>query len=577
MQLRRAIIIGLVLGHALGLTLSPGHVRAQSAGIVISQLQAGGAGSGHAGDEFIELYNGSAMPLSLDHWALQYRSGTASGDCTQSWSTKLTLPVGTIVMPQTYWLAAATGYLTTADGRFNAGLAGTKGAVRLIDSNGQPIDALAWGGASCGMGTSAPAPPDGQSLIRSASGYSGNNLADFSLQAVPAPRSSLTITPAPATYASVVLSEVLIDQSSFIELYNPNDVAVQLSAYGLTLGGSSYHFAPTTLASGAYLSVTSAASGLAPSVNGGQVSLTDPTGAVIDRSDSWPATNLGQSWALSDGGWEWSSQATPGAANQFPVIASPVDDPPASTPTETTPSIELSELLPNPSSTLNGSLEKFVELYNFGTEPVVLDGYSLRSGANLGNRSVLEHQTIGAGTYLSLPQSATHLSLAVGGSKVGLFDLKGNLVGESVSYGKAPLGQAYARFGDGWHWTVLPTPGATNILKAPSAQTVKSKTTTVKPSKSTKAKAATKAKKAKSTKAAKVKPVKARSAAFGSAATAPNGRWLLFILLGLTMIYISYEFRLDLQHYYYRCRRYLASRRASRRGPDDADDPGADQ
>ncbi len=405
MQLRRVIIIGLVLGHALGFTLSPGHVRAQSAGMVISQLQAGGSGSGHAGDEFIELYNGSDMPLSLDHWALQYRSGTAAGDCTQGWSTKLTLPIGSIVAPQAYWLAAASGYLTAVDGSFSAGLAGTKGAVRLVDSSGQQVDALAWGGASCGMGVSALAPPDGQSLLRAMSGYSGNNLSDFNLQASPQPRSSRSTVPAVIDYPILELSEVLIDQSSFIELHNANDVAVQLSAYGLTTGSSIYHLLPGNLAPGGYIAIPSSISGLIPNAIEGEVSLSDPTGAVIDRTDLWTSASLGQSWALSDGGWEWSLLPTPAAFNQFPVAVSPADTPPIITPPA--PALQISEILPNPSSSLNGGLEKFVELYNYGADAVVLEGYSLRSGANLGNRPVIDHQTIEPGAYLSLPLHLT--------------------------------------------------------------------------------------------------------------------------------------------------------------------------
>jgi hypothetical protein len=573
MQLRRAIIIGLVLGHALGLTLSPGRVRAQADGIMISQLQAGGAGSGHASDEFVELYNASAMPLSLDRWALQYRSGTATGDCTQGWSTKLTLATGVIVAPGTYWLAAATGYGVTADGRFSAGLASTKGTVRLLDTTGQQVDALAWGGSACGMGSSAPAPPDGQSLERLAGMNNGNNLTDFAIQASPQPRSSATVAVAPASYPVLELTEVAMGQSGFIELHNPNDTPVQTSAYGLTLADAVYHIVPGVLEADAYLLIPASLSGLTASGDGGQVRLTDPSGATIDRTDSWPTAIVGDSWALSDDvGWEWTSLPTPGAVNQFPAV--PPDDT-TTTPTPSapaSPSVELSEILPNPTTVLNGAMEKYVELHNTGTDAVVLDGYVLRSGANLGNHETIAQLTIQPGAYVALPLSVTHLSLAIDGSKVGLFDTAGNLVGETVTYGKAPAGQAYAKFSDGWHWTTLPTPGAANILVAPPAAVAKAKA--AKAAKGVKAKKAPAAKKIK---VPKTKLAKTTPASFATAAASPNGRWLLFILAGLTMVYISYEFRLDLQHYYYRCRRYLAARRQPGPKADGSDDPGADQ
>jgi hypothetical protein len=583
MDLRRAIIIGLVLGHALGLTLSPGRARAQVSGMVISQLQAGGAGSGHAGDEFVELYNNSSMPRSLDKWSLQYRASTATGDCTQGWSTKLTLPVGVVVAPQTFWLAAATGYLITADGRFAAGFASTKATVRLIDTAGQVIDALAWGGASCGMGASVAAPPDGQSLERSLGGYSGNNLSDFALQTTPQPHSSVTVIAAPMSYPSLEFTEVLVKpvtaaKDAYVELHNPNSAPVQVSAYGLVVDGVIYHLAPAVLAPDGYLAFTTAVTGLAPNASGGQVSLLDPAGITIDRSDVWAAATPGRAWALSDGGWLWTDTPTSGSANQFPPVTV-TDPPPNPVVIAPTLSIELSELLPNPSAVLNGDLEKYVELHNTGVNDVVLDGYSLRSGANLGNHEPIPHLLIKAGSYLALPFSLTRLSLAVDGSKVGLFDPSGNLLGETVSYGKAPSGQAYARFSDGWHWTTLPTPAATNVMVSSPITTATAKaakTTKV----STKMIKVVKAKRPASVlkqKVAKAKLVKASPAVFATTVNPPNGRWLLFILAGLTIVYISYEFRLDLQHYYYRCRRYIASRRKTGEDPQDVDDSGTDQ
>jgi hypothetical protein len=301
---------------------------------------------------------------------------------------------------------------------------------------------------------------------------------------------------------------------------------------------------------------------------GGQVSLSDPSGATIDRSDSWAAApESGDAWALSPDGWQWTNQPTPGAANQFPAAVIPDPTPPAVQTSLTT--VELSEIMPNPSAALNGTMEKFVELHNIGSDAVILDGYGLRSGANLGNHETIAQLTLQPGAYAALPLSVTHLSLAVGGSKVGLFDPSGNLVGETVTYGKAPLGQAYAKFADGWHWTSLPTPGAANVLVVPPAASVKAK--------AAKAAKAPKAAKVKKTKVPKLKLSKSSPASFAMAATAPNGRWLLFILAGLTMIYISYEFRLDLQHYYHRCRRYLRARRQAGRTPGSTDDPGADQ
>jgi len=58
MRWRILVVIGLLLGHSLGILLAPTAALAISGSVYISELQTGGSGTGHTNDEFIELYNG---------------------------------------------------------------------------------------------------------------------------------------------------------------------------------------------------------------------------------------------------------------------------------------------------------------------------------------------------------------------------------------------------------------------------------------------------------------------------------------------------------------------------------------
>ena len=570
MVLRRQLIVGIVLIHALGITLSPGHARAQEAagaGMVISQMQAGGVGSGHAGEEFIELYNTSVMPLSLDHWLIQYRSAGSVGDCTTGWSTKVTIPDGVVVPAHSYWLAAANGFLAAADGRFSAGLSGAKGTLRLLGSAGNSSDALAWGGSPCGNGASAVAPPDGQSLERRPVGgqvtggngsNTGDNLADFIVRSVPLPRDhSMPTDPITVTvYPVLELSAISFGPLAFVELHNPTTDSIQVSAYSLTVGGSVYHLPPASLAPDGYLAVTAATAKLAYQSAGGSVMLADPAGDTNDEV-AWSLGTDVSTYSKVDGVWGWT-----GGPPEAPIDAVPLPLP--------VPRLLITELLINPTLPLRDGVDEFVEIYNSGDADVDLEGYVLRSGSSLGNKAVLDYVIIAPGTYLALSAAVTHLPLANDGGRVALFDPQGAAVGSEVSYTKAPLGQAYAWFADGWKWTLLPTPGAVNILSAPVVAAALIKVAA--PKKAASAKAATaKVKAVAAPKAAKVK-----AAAFTTAASAPSGRWLLFVLGGLTMAYIGYEFRYTLQHSYYLCRRHFSARRTPGTPTAGPDGPGAD-
>ena len=105
----------------------------------------------------------------------------------------------------------------------------------------------------------------------------------------------------------------------YIELYNPNSVAFDLSGFGLQAGTTALHNftfpAGTSLPAQSFTAFYSADTGLSLSNSGGQVKLFDPLGNSISASDVYGKASDGQAWALANGTWYWTTKLTPGAAN----------------------------------------------------------------------------------------------------------------------------------------------------------------------------------------------------------------------------------------------------------------------
>lgn len=105
----------------------------------------------------------------------------------------------------------------------------------------------------------------------------------------------------------------------FIELYNPNDVSFDLSGFSLQVGITALHNysfpSGTQLPAHSFTAFYSAATGLSLSNTGGQVKLLDPFGNSISATDVYGTAKDGQTWALANGKWYWTTSSTPGKAN----------------------------------------------------------------------------------------------------------------------------------------------------------------------------------------------------------------------------------------------------------------------
>lgn len=349
----------------LGVFLACFRVDATAAtsNIMISQLQTGGAISGTASHEYIEIANNTDEDIDVTDWCITYASSTNTGigsdlACfrTASSSQRLYLLArGSVRLGSSEFTAANPSLVI--DATFRGTLSGTGGHVNVVDSDRTIIDRIGWGTAQYPEGTVAIAPPGGQVLQRKSTGSSyqdtQNNQVDFVLAALSESASAglyeavdvcLNQTvfpglqesvpegyevdqfgmcqpiPEPPECTGVVISEILPNPSGvdtgyeYIELYNTTAEAVVMEPCQLFVDETSYVFTET-IAAYSYLLVRSMN---LPNSNGAVVRLitTDTEEAVTYPPDL--ADN--ETWALLPGGWQVTNQKSPAAAN-VPYIA----------------------------------------------------------------------------------------------------------------------------------------------------------------------------------------------------------------------------------------------------------------
>ena len=123
-------------------------------------------------------------------------------------------------------------------------------------------------------------------------------------------------------------------KDEFIELYNPNDTAFDLSGFSLEAGTTAVHtfYLPggTSLSPKSFTTFYAGDTGLILSNTAGQARLLNQAGVLVSSTDEYESAKDGQSWALANGSWYWTITVTPGGNN---VISQP-GAPKAKTPSQ---------------------------------------------------------------------------------------------------------------------------------------------------------------------------------------------------------------------------------------------------
>ena len=180
-------------------------------GLVISQVYGGGGNSGATlRNDFIELFNGSGAPVSLDGWSVQY--ARFDGSSWQATPLSGTLEAGRYYLVQEAAGTGGTAALPTPDAIGSIPLSATNGKVALVSTSGplagtcpleDSVDFVGYGpSANCFEG-SGPTEvlANTTAALRNGGGLvdTDDNAADFHVGA-PAPRNSAS--PPPSTGGS---------------------------------------------------------------------------------------------------------------------------------------------------------------------------------------------------------------------------------------------------------------------------------------------------------------------------------------------------------------------------------------
>lgn len=248
----------------------------------------------------------------------------------------------------------------------------------------------------------------------------------------------------------------------FIELYNAGSEAVLLDGWKLrkqtsTGTESSIRILPvgTTIDPGEYFLWATTSGGFNGEVSAdvsSSATISEGNTVILKRSDDSmvdsvvckePEGKNAIAYSEDDKVWKWVVVGTPGSKNIFDPI----------TPIVGLETLQLTELFPDPKEASDSEGE-FVEIYNYGTEEISLDGWNLSDGSSEKSLSGILQSKEYKAFYktVSLNNSGDKISLESPGKKV--IDL--------VQYEEAKEGWSHALNGRDWQWTPIVTPNKEN-------------------------------------------------------------------------------------------------------------------
>jgi hypothetical protein len=275
-----------------------------------------------------------------------------------------------------------------------------------------------------------------------------------------------------------------------IELYNAGTNSVDLTGFKLDdiagadpLSSNAYTLEDLEIASENYLSLVIPIGKFSLNNTGGDVvTLFDNTGRALDTVFYEGTVPENQSYSKFGSNWAWSN-STFGTDNGNPPAVDSDDNEDEDKDKEVddkedlgdydNSGLEITELLPNPET---GAAE-FIEIHNSGEEAAQLSQVELWIGDR---HKTLPKFKLEIGDYYVIEQTFLPVQLRNSGQTIKLMEAELEL--DNVTYPTAGSGYSFAKFEDGFLWTITITKAADNILELPEeikkeAATIATKTT----------------------------------------------------------------------------------------------------
>lgn len=318
----------------------------------------------------------------------------------------------------------------------------------------------------------------------------------FTLVALPAQACSNSNTNTTSTNTSnttaqtyseaIIINEFLPNPSTdetkgeFIELYNTSNTAIDLTDWQLSDATDNVYTLSGSIGGKQYLSIYRSDSDLALNNSGGDtVELFHPNGQLTNDVEYTDSAADDTSYALdSNSDWQWTTTVTPGKKNTITLSAANSNNNTNTSQAGNTNSsvnsnsntntnsgngaattLQLSELLPDPEG--SDSTDEWIELYNYGTAAIDLQGWQIADSSK--TFTISTTTSLNSNSYIVFSIGQTGISLNNSGETISLLDPTKQLT-DSVLYGTATAGKSYARIDDEWVWTNVLTPGETNSL-----------------------------------------------------------------------------------------------------------------
>lgn len=348
--------------------------------LIISEVKVKNDTSPGGYNEFIELYNAAETSLNLNQFVIEYYNSPApSADATPI--KKVVIADNLMLAGQFLVFAANADQIPSAlDSPFSS-LSDSGGLIRVASTDGTLQDQVAWTSTSSlaiapVLYLSSSTSNKTQSFTRQSDSQGSLVLANSDwklltpsphadeLSAVPIPEpdpelmpseqveeqpteatdpSPLPTTPEPPmqtetesqtseklNISRLEISELMPNPASpandstdeYVELYNPNNEAVDLSGYKLQTGNSysySYTFSDGTLQPYEYRAFYVSETDVLLANSGGRARILGPDGQIIYEASAYGEAKEGMAWAnfgtASAGDWKWTTSLTPNTTN----------------------------------------------------------------------------------------------------------------------------------------------------------------------------------------------------------------------------------------------------------------------